>query len=71
MAKITMRMLPPTIGAMVAGVDLCQPLSHEENAQIRGALRDHKLIFFEDHHIPPVAHRDVAPGFGTLLPSPL
>jgi taurine dioxygenase len=63
--------LTPAIGAVVEGVDLAQPLSHDLLGAIRQALLDHKVIFFEDQHITPVQHRDFAAKFGQLHTHPL
>jgi taurine dioxygenase len=71
MAKITVRTLTPTIGAVVEGADLSKPLADEEIAQIRAALLKHKVIFFEDQHISAVEHRDFAARFGKLHTHPL
>ena len=71
MAKITVRTLTPTIGAVVEGVDLSRQLDDEEIAKIRAALLKHKVIFFEDQHITPVQHRDFAARFGELHTHPL
>jgi taurine dioxygenase len=71
MAKITVRTLTPTIGAVVEGADLSKALADEEIAQIRTALLKHKVIFFEDQHISAVQHRDFAARFGKLHTHPL
>jgi taurine dioxygenase len=71
MAKITVRTLTPTIGAVVEGADLSKALADEEIAQIRAALLKHKVIFFEDQHISAVEHRDFAARFGKLHTHPL
>ena len=71
MAKITVRTLTPTIGAVVEGADLSKALADEEIAQIRTALLKHKVIFFEDQHISAVEHRDFAARFGKLHTHPL
>src|ERR1700749_5324005 len=71
MPKITTRILTPTIGAVVEGVDLAKRLDDEEIAAIRAALLKHKVIFFEDQDISPVQHRDFAARFGDLHTHPL
>jgi taurine dioxygenase len=70
-ARISTRILTPTIGAVVDGVDLSKPQDEEQIAAIRGALLQHKVIFFEDQHITPVQHRDFAARFGQLHTHPL
>jgi len=67
----TTRVLTPTIGAVVEGIDLAKPLDDGQIAAIRGALLKHKVIFFEDQHITPVQHRDFAARFGKLHTHPL
>ncbi|MBV9418430.1 MAG: taurine dioxygenase [Alphaproteobacteria bacterium] len=71
MSKITTRVLTPTIGAVVEGVDLSKRLDDEQIAALRAALLKHKVIFFEDQHITPVQHRDFAARFGELHTHPL
>jgi taurine dioxygenase len=71
MPKIITRTLTPTIGAVVKGLDLSQPLAEEQIAEVRAALLKHKVIFFEDQHITPVQHRDFAARFGELHTHPL
>jgi len=68
---IQIQPLTPTIGAVIAGVDLAEPLSDDALAQIRAALLAHQVIFFEDQHITPVQHRDFAARFGELHTHPL
>lgn len=68
---IQIQPLTPTIGAVIAGVDLARPLSDDALAQIRAALLAHQVIFFEDQHITPVQHRDFAARFGELHTHPL
>jgi taurine dioxygenase len=63
--------LTPTIGAVIEGVDLGQPMSDDLLALVRGALLRHKVIFFEDQHLTPVQHRDFATRFGPLHTHPL
>jgi taurine dioxygenase len=71
MAKFSVQVLTPTIGAVVQGIDLSRQLGDDEIAQIRAALLRHKVIFFEDQHITPVQHRDFAARFGPLHTHPL
>jgi len=58
--------LSPTIGAVVAGIDLAQRLDDGAIAQIRRALDEHLVLFFEDQRITPVQQRDFAARFGEL-----
>jgi taurine dioxygenase len=68
---IQIRPLTPTIGAVIDGVDLSQPQSDDLIGQIRQALLDHQVIFFEDQQLTPVQHRDFAARFGDLHTHPL
>jgi taurine dioxygenase len=65
------RALSPAIGATVEGVDLSAPHSDGVIAQIRQALDEHLVLFFEDQHITPVQQRDFAKRFGELHVHPL
>jgi len=58
--------LTPTIGAELSGVDLTQPLSNEQVADIRQALHDHGVIFFRDQPLDPAALKRVGQYFGEL-----
>jgi len=71
MARFATRVLTPTIGAVVEGVDLSRCLDDAEIAEIRAALLAHKVIFFEDQHITPLQQRDFAARFGALHTHPL
>jgi taurine dioxygenase len=71
MPRFQVRPLTPTIGAVIEGADLSRPLDEEALAEIRGALLDRKVIFFEDQHLTPVQHRDFAARFGGLHTHPL
>ena len=63
--------LTPTIGALIEGVDLAQPVSDDLLQAIRQAFLKHQVVFFEDQHITPVQHRDFAARFGALHTHPL
>jgi taurine dioxygenase len=63
--------LTPTIGALVEGVDLSQPVSADLAGAIRQALLTHQVLFFEDQDLTPVQHRDFAAKFGALHTHPL
>ena len=69
--SVQIRPLTPTIGAVIEGVDLAQPLSGDLLGLVRQALLDHRVIFFEDQHMTPVQHRDFAARFGDLHTHPL
>ena len=63
--------LTPTLGAVVVGVDLAQPISDDLLGLIRQALLDHQVIFFEDQQLSPEQHRNFAARFGELHTHPL
>ncbi len=71
MTKISVRKLTPAIGGVIEGADLSKPLDDGQVAEIRAALLDRKVIFFEDQHISAVQHRDFAARFGELHTHPL
>lgn len=71
MAKFQVTPLTPTIGALIEGVDLSQPVSDDLLQAIRQAFLKHQVVFFEDQHITPVQHRDFAARFGALHTHPL
>ncbi len=58
--------LTPTLGAELSGVDLTQPLSDEQVADIRQALHDHGVIFFRDQPLDPESLKRVGQYFGEL-----
>ena len=69
--KLTIARLTPAIGAVIGNVDLAKPLDGEQIADIRRALLNHQVVFFEDQHLTPVQHRDFAVRFGSLHTHPL
>lgn len=71
MAQFKVTPLTPTIGALIEGVDLAQPVSDDLLQAIRQAFLKHQVVFFEDQHITPVQHRDFAARFGALHTHPL
>ncbi|MGH7015529.1 MAG: TauD/TfdA dioxygenase family protein [Caulobacteraceae bacterium] len=68
MAHATLRVTPltPTIGGVVTGVDLSQPLSPAQVADLEGALCDHLVLFFRDQQLDPESLRRVGRAFGEL-----
>lgn len=68
---ISVTPLTPTIGAVLGGIDLSERPDDAAIAEIRAALLKHKVIFFEDQHLTPVLHRDIAARFGALHTHPL
>lgn len=62
--------LTPAIGAVVTGVNLSEPLPDEAIAEIRRALDERLVLFFEDQVLDPVQQRDFAARFGPLYKHP-
>ena len=62
----TPRLLSPTIGAELLGVDLAGPLDDSVIAEIRRALLEFKVVFFRDQHIDRAQHVAFARRFGEL-----
>jgi taurine dioxygenase len=62
--------LTPAIGAVVEGFDLGAPLAQTQVAEIRKALDDHLVLFFEGQSLSPVQQRDFAARFGQLYVHP-
>jgi taurine dioxygenase len=58
--------LSPHIGATIRGVDLRQTLDEETVAEIRTALLDHLVLFFEDQDISAEQHLAFARQFGDI-----
>jgi taurine dioxygenase len=63
--------LSPTLGARIEGLDLSVPLSNETIANIRVALLEHEVLFFEDQILTPKQQRDFAARFGRLHLHPI
>jgi taurine dioxygenase len=70
-APLVRKPLSPTIGAVVEGIDLAQRLDDGAITQIRRALDEHLVLFFEDQRITPVQQRDFAARFGELHVHPV
>lgn len=58
--------LSPSIGAVIHGVDLRQPVDSQTHAAIYQALLDHKVIFFRDQDITTDQHLAFGRLFGEL-----
>ncbi len=63
--------LTPTIGAVISGLDLRDGHSDAVIGDVRAALLEHKVLFFEDQDLTPVQQRDFASRFGELHTHPL
>jgi taurine dioxygenase len=64
---LTVTRLQPCIGALIEGVDLCQPLSKAVADDIHAALLAHGVIFFRDQPIGYENHMALAAIFGEPL----
>jgi taurine dioxygenase len=65
-ATIQVAPLTPTIGAEIFGVDLSEPLTPQQFAEIHSALMDHLVIFFRDQHLSIEEHKAFGRRFGDL-----
>ncbi|ATQ42276.1 taurine dioxygenase [Caulobacter mirabilis] len=63
--------LTPAIGAILRGVNMAERASDDLIADIRQALLDHQVIFFEGQEATPGQQRDFAARFGELHVHPL
>jgi alpha-ketoglutarate-dependent taurine dioxygenase len=57
------------LGAEVDGVDLARGLSDEDVGAIRGALLDHKVLFFRDQALDPAGLTALGSRFGQPTPA--
>lgn len=62
--RFTVRPLTPTIGAVVDGVDLAVSMDAELQAELRRALLEWKVLFFEGQDITRAQHRAFAEQWG-------
>ncbi|MCB2005919.1 MAG: taurine dioxygenase [Burkholderiaceae bacterium] len=63
--------LSPAIGARIDGVNLCEAIDDATRAQLRHALLEHHVLFFENQPVTPEQHRALALGFGPLHIHPI
>jgi len=68
--RLRTKALTPAIGATVEGLDLSAPLADADVAEIRKALDEHLVLFFEGQSLTPVQQRDFAARFGPLYVHP-
>ena len=58
MVKITVKPIAGALGAVIEGIDIGLGLDAATVAQVRAALLEHLVIFFEDQEIGPDAFMD-------------
>jgi taurine dioxygenase len=68
-SRIGVDPVTPVIGAEIAGVDLSRPLDPKTSAEIREAIRRHRVIFFRDQQLSNDALKAFARTFGPLTPA--
>ena len=64
--SISLEPLTPTIGAVVRGVDLSEPISDELFERIHSAWMKHLVLFFRDQALTPEQHLAFGRRFGEL-----
>lgn len=68
--RFTMTDLSPSIGSVVEGVSLAEPLDAELFGLLDAALVERKVLFFRGQHLSPEQQRDFAAHWGTLESHP-
>lgn len=68
---ITVERITPIIGAEIGGVDLSQPLSDEQLAEIRRAFLENHVVVFRDQHLTVDEHKAFGRLFGELRALPV
>ena len=68
---ISAKPFAPNLGAEISGVDLSQPISNAEFAEIEAAFLAYQVLFFKNQReIPPQVHIDFGKRFGSLHSHP-
>ncbi|HEX3500834.1 MAG TPA: TauD/TfdA family dioxygenase [Stellaceae bacterium] len=67
---LELRPIAGALGAEIAGIDLAQPLTATQFAEIRRAFLDHLVIFFHDQVLTPEQHKAFSARFGALSRMP-
>lgn len=62
--------LTATLGAIITGVDLAQPLSNDDFATIRQAFARYGVVFFRDQNLSPEQHIAFAKRWGPIEINP-
>jgi taurine dioxygenase len=60
-----------SLGAMIEGADLSQPLSDRQFGEIQQALLEHLVVFFRSQPLTDEQHKDFTGRFGTCHPHPV
>lgn len=60
-----------SVGAMVSGVDLSQPLEEQTYQDIRASLNEYGVLFFRDQSITPDQHVALGRRFGEVIANPV
>jgi taurine dioxygenase len=68
--NFTVRQVAPTLGAVVEGLDLSQPLGDEVFAELRDAWVQYKVLFFRNQDLTGEQHVAFAQQFGELEQHP-
>lgn len=63
---LTVERLSPTIGARITGIDLREPLSDGQVAELRRALHDYLVVTLPDQPLTAEQHKALGRHFGTL-----
>ena len=63
--------LTPAIGALISGINLCEPLTPAHCSELSALLVENHVLFFENQPLTPRQHRDLAANFGPLHVHPV
>ena len=68
---ISIEPLTPAIGAVIAGVDLAQPVDDDTFHAVEAAMLTHQVVFLRDQAVTEQQQRDFAARFGPLHIHPI
>src|SRR5688572_19768759 len=68
--RIVLEPMSPTIGAVVRGVSMAEPVDPELFGELNRALLEWKVLFFRDQRLTSEQHRDFAAHWGELESHP-
>ncbi len=68
---VSLEPLQPSLGALVTGIDLRQPLSEAYRIGLKTALLRYRVLFFRDQHLTREQHIAFAANFGSLEVHPI